>query len=584
MATNNSKNKSVNPKSTDTIVSPEEAYNQIVNVMMGNSKDTSFMSTIEDKMIHLKDSIESSAPIQHTLKDSYGGINGYGNTVTYSGADDKVASFTNYGFNNDTMNYPLWTVLYNDSWVFRRAIDKPANDMINSGIILKSDNDITDVYEMYNKYKPDLILLSKWGALYGGAVAFMMFDNLDDSEYAEPLNIDKIRGNPMRLYVTDRWYGVSVCGNETVTDMSDVDFGKPVYYNITYANGTSIKVHHSYIIRYEHRNAPSIVKNGMLQGWGYSEGSHILNELARDDQLKASIQNLVNKALIEVVKMPGMRGVFMGADQGQMSQLTKRLEMVNWARTYNSLTFLDKEDEYQQNSFQGLTGLSDILEKNLWMIGAALEMQGVIYGDLKGGLSQNSDAMVRYDGTIHNRCEEFLRHPIAKLLNVIYGMCGIEDSVNFDFGHIAKDEINKLKNSSITSFASTLQQIVKNKWISDYRAVLSLKSFVESGDLHISFSDEYLKVLELQEKKDIASSISKPDKKNSTPGGDAGGGLGALGGADDALGDLGGADDDMPMGDIGGAPMGADLGGDNLEAVSGDEGSATEAPLDATME
>ena len=81
------------------------------------------------------------------------------------------------------------------------------------------------------------------------------------------------------------------------------------------------------MLRYENRTAPQLIKCGQLQGWGYAEGSHILNELSRDDQLKSAITSLVNKSLIEVVKMSGMRGVFMGADKGNEEQLTKRLEI-----------------------------------------------------------------------------------------------------------------------------------------------------------------------------------------------------------------------------------------------------------------
>lgn len=501
----------------------DEVYNRLINSMFG--EDPKDRISLRDKMIKKakeldENCIANSQPVQTTIHDSYGGTNGYGNTITYSGSDDKIASFTNYGFDNDTMNYPLWTVLYNDSWVFRRAIDKPANDEVNSGIILKSDSDMTDVYDLINRYKPDMIKLAKWGALYGGSLGVMMFDGLEDVDYAKPLNPSQIKGKTMKMYVTDRWYGASIIGTDTVTDMTDLDFGKPMYYNVTYANGTTIKVHHSYCIRYEHRDAPQIIKNGMLQGWGYAEGAHILNELSRDDQLKASIQNLVNKALIEVVKMPGMRGVFMGADQGQMNQLTKRLEMVEWARNYNSLTFLDKEDDYQQNTFSGLTGLADILEDNLWMIGAALEMQGIIYGDLKGGLSQNSDALKRYDYTIHGRCEEFLRNPYTKLITVLFMMCGkADEKVDFEFGHFALNDINKDKNAGITAFASTLQQLTRNKWISDYRAVISLKTYCETGNMNISFSDEYIKTLEIEEKESILSAMKNgKDKGDKKPG------------------------------------------------------------------
>jgi len=195
-------------------------------------------------------------------------------------------------------------------------------------------------------------------------------------------------------------------------------------------------VHHTFVLRYEHRIAPQLVKNGQLQGWGYAEGAHVLNELSRDDQLKASITTLINKANIEVVKMSGMRGVFMGADKGNEEQLRKRLEMVTWGRNYNSLTFLDKDDDYQTHDIGALSGLSQLLETNMWLVAAALEMQGVLFGELKGGLSQDSDSFKRYATTIKNRCESYFKPIVQKLLIVEYLIHGIEEKVDFEFNSV----------------------------------------------------------------------------------------------------------------------------------------------------
>lgn len=266
------------------------------------------------------DAVTEAANKSVAIKDAYG------NSLTAIGTDDKVKSFSTYGFDNSTLNWPLWLALYNDSWVFRRAIDKPAQDEVNCGFVLKGEGDFSKVYASYEKYKFDMIKLLQWGALFGGAVGVMLFDGIPDADLAKPMNISAVRNRRMRIYVTDRWYGVSE-SQELVNNMKDMDFGKPVYYNISFADGHMAQVHHSYVLRYEHRTAPQLVKCGQLQGWGYAEGSHILNELSRDDQLKSAITSLVNKSLIEVIKMAGMRGVFMGADKGNEEQLTKRLEI-----------------------------------------------------------------------------------------------------------------------------------------------------------------------------------------------------------------------------------------------------------------
>ena len=161
--------------------------------------------------ISLEDSIEKTMDriLESESKSTAIHVNDqYTNELTSTGQADKVRSFTNYGFVNDTLNWPLWLALYNDSWVFRRAIDKPSQDIINVGFSIQGDEDYTKVYRAYEKYKSDLTNLLMWGALFGGSVAVMMFDTIKDEDMNKPLKKDLIKGAKMKLYVTDRWYGL----------------------------------------------------------------------------------------------------------------------------------------------------------------------------------------------------------------------------------------------------------------------------------------------------------------------------------------------------------------------------------------
>lgn len=478
------------------------------------------MAMNDSKRFHslsMDDTLEDTVnKILTTGQDSVALRDHYRNTLTATGTADKVESFTSYGFNNDTLNWPLWLALYNDSWVFRRAIDKPAQDEVNCGFTLHGEQDFTRIYKAYGRYKTDLIRLLMWGALFGGSVAVMMFDNVTDEEMAKPIRVKKIKNSRMRLYVTDRWYGVSVTGTETVTDMRDIDFGKPAMYNITFADGKMMQVHHSYVLRYEHRTAPQLIKQGQLQGWGYAEGAHILNELSRDDQLKSSITSLVNKSLIEVIKMAGMRGVFMGTDKGNEDQLRKRLEMVNWGRSYNSLTFLDKDDDYQQWNLQSLPGLADLMEKNMWLISAALEMQGILYGDLKGGLSQESDALRRYAITIENRCNSYYRPVLHKLLMVLFGIYGIEGPVDFDFNSLVVQEENNERMDAINTYQNVLGGLIDKGIISKYQAAVSIQNLMSKDIIDIQFTEENLNRLKLEEEYQILETIKNCGKTRTT--------------------------------------------------------------------
>ena len=436
----------------------------------------------------------------------------YNNSVAGAGEFDTQRTFTNYGFSNDTMNWALWLTLYNDSWVFRRAIDKPAQDEVNSGFTLNGHENYDKVYKAFNKCKNKVIELLMWGALFGGSVAVILFDGITDEELEKPIKKDRIKGKNFKLYVSDRWYGVGVDNADTVTNMKDVDFGKPSRYNITFADGRSVNVHHSWVLRYEHRVAPNLVKNGQLQGWGYAEGAHILNELSRDDQLKAAIQTLVNKSLIEVIKMAGMRGVFMGTDSENEEQLKKRLEMVNWGRSYNSLTFLDKDDDYQQNTFGGLTGLSDILQQNMWLISAAMEMQGVLYGDLRGGFSQAADDMDRYAVTIKNRCDAYYRPVLNKLLKILFIVYDVKGNVDFSFNSIIQNKENVEKIESIEKYTNILNSLSEKGLISKYQMAIALNNYMQKNIISIQFSEEQLNRLKYEEENDILNAYKKLGK------------------------------------------------------------------------
>lgn len=460
--------------------------NDILALMLKREQTTSMQDSVE----------QHCDKVNKMVKDSIAVKDGYGNSLLSIGEDDKSAEFNSYSFDNDTLNFSLWTTLYNDSWVFKRAIDKPAQDEVRCGIKINADSEnISEVYSAMNKYRTDFINLLQWGALYGGSVACLMFDNVKDEDYAKPMNVDVLkRSKAMRLYVVDRWYGVSV-SSDTVTDMASIDFGKPKYYDITFSDGHSVRFHHDYILRYEHRTAPKLVKCGMLQGWGYAEGAHILNEIMRDDKLASSVQSLIDKALIEVIKMSGMRGVFMGGDAKSNEQLQKRLEMVNWARGFNSLTFLDKDDEYQEHTFSALSGLSDLLEKNMWRISAALDMQGVLYGDLKQGFSNDSEALERYDETINNRCEAYLRPVYEKFLKILYHIKGIDEQVDFTFNSLLMKKHDKERMTDIKDFVGLLSQMLGDGVIDLQGYAKALEHYANTGTVDFGFSDEDIEKL-----------------------------------------------------------------------------------------
>ena len=194
--------------------------------------------------------------------------------------------------------------------------------------------------------------------------------------------------------------------------------------------------------------------------------------------------------------MAGMRGIFLGADSENEEQLQKRLEMVNWGRNFNSLTFLDKDDDYTQHGFSGLGGLSDILQQNMWQIAAAMEMQGILFGDLKGGFSADTEALERYDETIQGRCESYCRKPFTKLLTYIYLMNGISEKPKFKFNSLIANKINEKKMQSTSDFIGLCSRLLADGVLTTKLYAKAVQNFVDNGTVDFGLTEDEIDKLD----------------------------------------------------------------------------------------
>lgn len=388
----------------------------------------------------------------------------YNNPLTLSGLSNPLESMSSLNYNNITLNWWLSIAMYDNSGIFKIAVDTLSQDLIKSGITPNVENVLIKkfIQTTYNKLKPDLIYGMKNAQLFGGALGVIMFDTVKD--YSKEPDMALIRkAKKVTIRVFDRWQ--LSCSAQKVNDPMDDDFGMSKYYTIMDNNASNLmNVHHRYCMRFVLREAPKIIKD-LLSGWGYSSLAHIYTELMKDQQLKHSIVSLINKSLLEVVQMSGMKGLFSAlADPDSQAQIEARLEMVNRYRNNNSLIFLDKEDQYSQFSFGGLSGLADLMESNKDDLCAILEMSKLLlFGDTKGGLSGNADSeYLWYQGKINGKQEEYLRRPLTKLIKFICFMSPMEDEdireLDFQFNSIIPEKASD-KTERFKAFIESLGQL-----------------------------------------------------------------------------------------------------------------------------
>lgn len=393
-----------------------------------------------------------------TIRDAYS------NPMTLSGADNPLESFASFNYNNLTLNWWLSISMYDNSGIFKIAVDTLAQDLIKAGVTPNLDHVIKKKHaqKLFNTTKPSLISAMKNTQLFGGAIGVIMFDTITD--YSKAPDISQIKkAKKVIVKVFDRWQ-LNVDKNK-VKDILSEDYGLPVSYTVLSTEDDKLtNVHHAYVMRFILREAPKIIKD-IFQGYGYSQISHIYTELMKDQQLKHNIVALTNKALLEVVQMSGMKGLFSAlADPESQAEIEARLEMVNRYRNNNSLIFLDKEDQYNQFTFGGLSGLADLMEVNKDDLCAILEMSKLLlFGDTKGGLSGNADSeYLWYQGKINGKQEEYLRHPLSKLVRYICIMSGADEdeisTLDWTFNTIIPEKPEQ-RSERFKSFTASLKEL-----------------------------------------------------------------------------------------------------------------------------
>lgn len=397
----------------------------------------------------------------------------YNNALLQIGESDAFSSFDTYSVNGLLYNYQLSTAMYASSWVFARAIDRPATDMLRrlwkiapkfdpkdekivieqngKNIMLQNKKfDYSLFYSKLSNTKQSLIQANKWSRLYGGAVACLLTNEETTDDFETPLvSMEQLKGKSFKLLVADRYQQIfpSV---EMVDDVESFDYNTPLFYNVRVDSG-SYRFHHTRVLRFANGEAPEILKR-MLMGWGIPEIVRLFNEMNRDERIKNMITSALSKQSLEIIKMSGMKQYMNGQlSPEQEQELDEKLALMNRYRNFNSLIFLDKDDDYIRLDGSSTGTLASLMETNARFVAGSIPMpQVLLYGDQQAGLSGNSfDDLLLYEDHIMGLREERLSNVARKLSFWICWSMGFEPTdieIIFNSG-LSMTDTQKIDNS-----------------------------------------------------------------------------------------------------------------------------------------
>lgn len=468
----------------------DQSLESYINQSMSNkqqSPDVKLSASIYSRKTN--DIAEKARLFDEAVEQGFGAVSvrdgSFNNPEMRTGASNYMLN-SGY-FMNDMITFRRneLTAIYHGCWIFRKIVDIPARDMWSRGITINNDNDSQDlkeVYGLYNKVKSDMIYATQQSRIYGGAAALIMVDD-GEEDLSKPLKLKNIKkGSPIKFIITDRWYGLD-WSSEVVDNYASPEFGLPKYYSFFVEGSEELageKIHHSRVLRFVNRRSPRIIEQ-QLQGWGVSELEHVLQDLMNHENTKNSIASLLNKSLLEIVKLEGMRNTMSGLSSGnpQASQMfAAQMTALNNYRTSNNLVFMDKQDEYQKEEY-GFSGLSDILNSQKDIVAGAAEMPEVmLFGTNRAGLNGDSPIELRlYANTILGRQDQEVRPVLDKLLPILYRICGFEvpRNLSYEFEGLL-DVSNESKQSMLQSIVSNVTQLLDAGLITRETALAEIQS------------------------------------------------------------------------------------------------------------
>ena len=319
------------------------------------------------------------------------------------------------------------TELYRRSWLAKRIIDMPCEDMTRAWYTLPPGLPPEALHalarlEARHEIRREITDAIRWARLYGGSCALMV---LRGQEHCldQPLRLETIvPGDFQGLLVRDRFSGLEP-SLETEEDLDDPDFGYPRYYDFDTEALGRLRVHHSRILRFTGRDLPR--SEEIAQSYfGASELEHIQEELDKRTATSRNIARLVFQANITTLKMSDFGEVLALGTEHQKQQVLSAMEQQNRMRDSFGLQLLSAGDTYENHPYS-FAGLSEVYEAFMMdMAGAAGIPATRLFGRSPEGMNATGESDLKnYYELISQMQERHLRPALEKLLPVMLLSC-----------------------------------------------------------------------------------------------------------------------------------------------------------------
>lgn len=318
---------------------------------------------------------------------------------------------------------------YLGSWLHRKIVDIPAQDMTRAGRDWDATDDQISAIEAEEKrlgYWAKLYEALTLGRLGGGAILIGLGDNP-----SQPLPSNIRPGQIRYLTVLSRW---QLTIGEMETDPESDNFGCPRYFRL--GSGRQIDIHPSRVVCFKGLPVPAIRTTSWDDiFWGMSVVEACDEAVQQATTACSGFASLIDEAKVDVFRFSKMYET-LDAPGGD-ALLTKRVELTNTGKSIHRAVILDKEDEWEQRQLS-LAGVRDVIITYDARVAGAADIPATrLFGKSPDGMNATGDGdLANYFQSIGAKQDMHLRPAMQKLDAVMLPSAGVPADLPWVFSTI----------------------------------------------------------------------------------------------------------------------------------------------------
>lgn len=327
-------------------------------------------------------------------------------------------------------------ILYVESWAAAKFVNIPVDDMfLKWREFCDMDNrtvEIVQEVEKEFKIKTKLSKSMKNGRLYGtGLFIILTKESLPEM----PLNINRMLPGDLANIITVDRFDANIVSKEK--NPFSINFGKPIFYNITMKQGESFVVHHSRVIRFD--GIEPMTDNSWQsydQDWGVPSIVPVITEIFQDSNVSKGVAHLVNEASVAIQKITDFEDAISGSDPDTMS-IQQRMEQTTALRSIYRTVFMDAEDDFDRRDIT-FSGLPEVMDRNANRLAAAADIPETrFWSKSMSGLNSTGEGEERnYALKVATDQNNILPEPLQKIDLIIQKHAGLSEKICYKFPSI----------------------------------------------------------------------------------------------------------------------------------------------------